>query len=157
MELCASPRPTACTGVIECGSIGRLGKLVLYSKLGLAGMVWLDRLRAKTSRLRTAAQGCVLWDTEWSEAVVSAPSPRGPWLGAANHGRVVGIFDSYHKTVNQTDAVYRFAYPHIIFFMYCGRKLVNPCAEEHSAQIWDELPFRPLLRHPGSRAKKSRW
>ena len=116
LELCVSPRPTACAGVIDCGPIRRLGKLFLYSKLGLAGTVWLDRLRTKLSRFKTAVQAAVLWDTAWNEAVVVAPFRRGPWLGAASHGRVVGIFGNYHKTADHTGALYRVAYPYIIFF-----------------------------------------
>ena len=157
LELITSPRPTSCTDVIDCGSIGRPGKLYVYSKFGGAGMIWFDRLHTKYSRYKTAVMDAELWDTAWNEAAVLVSFRRGPWLGAANHTKMTGIFENYYATSDCKDALFRFAYPYIIFFMYRGQLPGNAYSEEHYQQIWDELPCRPLLRHPGSRAKKSRW
>lgn len=147
----------SCTDCIDCGSIGRPAKVMFYSAGGGRGMLWFDRCHTRFNRFKSAVGDAGIWDSGWNEACVLGAYRRGPWLGAANHGRVVAVFTNFWQASTHKSKLYRFCYPMIVRFMYKGQPPSNAYTEDHYSEVWLMLPFRSLLTSPGTKAKKSRW
>lgn len=142
--------------VIDCGSKARPGRIFMYGKGGIRGMLWFDALHTRYNRYKSCVTAADLSDS-WAEGGVLVGFRKGPWTSGAHFGTLQAIAGNAWLTSSHGDALYRLCYPAIIFFKYRGKLPANAYTEASYAYEWECGQYIQLISNKGSREAKSRW
>jgi hypothetical protein len=148
-------RKTA-VNVIDCGSKARPGRMFMFGKGRVRGMLWFDALHTRYNRYKSCVTAADLADS-WAEGGVLVGFRKGPWTSGAHFGTLQAIAQNAWQTATHRDSLYRLCYPAIIFFRYRGKLPANAYTEESYSHEWESGQYIQLISNKGSREAKSRW